>query len=179
MAATRRAGAGSDEEDAAFADAARMAESSGKIQQREMNQAVKEAQRRRKTLDNCPWCLDSPQRSKHLLVSIGETCYLCLPAEDSLTPLHCLIVPVQHATCGTQLDEDVWEEMHHFRRAVVAMATACGQDVIFFEQARFLKNLPHMVLHCVVLDKEVGDMAPIYFKVRYPFVFSLPHSRRM
>ena len=24
---------------------------------------------------------------------------------------HCLIVPMQHVTCGTQVDEDVWAEI--------------------------------------------------------------------
>ena len=24
---------------------------------------------------------------------------------------HCLIVPMQHVTCGTQVDEDVWAEV--------------------------------------------------------------------
>lgn len=163
--AARRSGRGSDEEDAAFADAARISQATGKIQQREHDRAVHEAHRRKKTLDGCQWCLDNSQRSKHLVVSIGETCYLCLPAEESLTSHHCLLVPIEHVPCGTQLDENVWEEMHRFRKAIVAMANDLDQDVFFFEQARGLKNFPHMVLHCVVLEREIGSMAPIYFKV--------------
>lgn len=41
------------------------------------------------------------------------------------------------------------------------------EDVLFFESARQLNQFPHMVLNCVPVPKETGDMAPIYFKVRY------------
>ena len=37
--------------------------------------------------------------------------YLCLPPHQSMTEGHCLIVPMYHTTCATQLDEDVWDEM--------------------------------------------------------------------
>ena len=37
--------------------------------------------------------------------------YLCLPAHRSLSEGHCLIVPMQHVSAATALDEDVWQEM--------------------------------------------------------------------
>lgn len=39
------------------------------------------------------------------------------------------------------------------------------RDVIFYESAKNLNKFPHMVLNCVPVPKEVGDDAPIYFKV--------------
>jgi hypothetical protein len=39
------------------------------------------------------------------------------------------------------------------------------QDVVIFENAVFLKRLPHMYLECVPMPKETGELAPIYFKV--------------
>jgi len=161
-----RSGRGSDEEEAAFADAARVAEADGKKQHREKQQVEQEARHRRKRLDGCGWCVDNPHFNRKLLVAMGEKCFLCVPADESLTQLHCLLVPIEHSPCGTQLDEDVWEEMHKFRRALTNLAADRGEDVIFFEQARALRNHPHMNFNCVVVDKEVGDTAPIYFKVR-------------
>lgn len=48
---------------------------------------------------------------KHLIIAIGQKCYLSLPVHQSLVVGHCLIVPRTHVTCATQLDEDVWAEM--------------------------------------------------------------------
>ena len=40
------------------------------------------------------------------------------------------------------------------------------EDVVFMETSMHLKRHPHMVVEAVPMPKEVGDMAPIYFKVR-------------
>ncbi len=37
--------------------------------------------------------------------------------------------------------------------------------MVFMEMNRNLYRKHHMMIECVPLDKEVGDMAPIYFKV--------------
>ena len=34
---------------------------------------------------------------------------------------HCLIVPMGHVMAGTSLDEDVWEEIQDYRKALVKM----------------------------------------------------------
>jgi len=49
--------------------------------------------------------------------------YLCLPPYQSLTEGHCLIVPTSHVTCGTMLDEDVWEEMQVGLKLGIASCT--------------------------------------------------------
>lgn len=38
------------------------------------------------------------------------------------------------------------------------------EDVVFFESAMRLQNMPHMVWNCVPVPIEIGDTAPIYFK---------------
>lgn len=39
-----------------------------------------------------------------------------------------------------------------------------NQDVVFFETATRLHKYPHMLINCVPLPRDVGDMASIYFK---------------
>ena len=39
------------------------------------------------------------------------------------------------------------------------------EDVVFMETSMRLKHFPHMSVECIPMDKEVGDLAPIYFKV--------------
>ena len=50
------------------------------------------------------------------------------------------------------------------------------EDCVFMELCTRLKKTPHMVIECVPMPREVGDMAPIYFKVRQLF-YLLPHIK--
>lgn len=154
----------SDDMDDAFEDSARIKVSAGKVQARERSEAIKEHLWKEKVFDSCQWCFESRRMLKHLIIAIGVKCYLCVPPYRSLTEGHCLIVPMSHITCATQVDEDVWEEVQTFRKSVTSMFKSQDEDVIFFESAMNLKKMPHMVLHCVPLPKESGDVAPVYFK---------------
>lgn len=39
------------------------------------------------------------------------------------------------------------------------------EDVVFLEICKQLRKQHHMIIECVPLPKETGDMAPVYFKV--------------
>lgn len=52
-----------------------------------------------------------------------------------------------------------------FRRALVQMFESQDQDCVFMETHMNPKRRQHMVLECIPLPRELGDMAPIYFKV--------------
>lgn len=39
------------------------------------------------------------------------------------------------------------------------------EDVVFLETCKQLRKQHHMIIECVPLPKETGDMAPVYFKV--------------
>ncbi|NXS21530.1 C19L2 protein, partial [Mystacornis crossleyi] len=51
-----------------------------------------------------------------------------------------------------------------FRNALVKMFEAKDLDCVFLETNMSMKKRYHMVYECIPLPKEVGDMAPIYFK---------------
>lgn len=137
---------------------------SAKQMEMEQKKAIKEHQRTQRSLENCQWCFDSKDSLKHLIVALGSKAYLTLPAHESLTPGHCIIVPIQHTQCTVQADEDIWGDVQLFRKSLVRLFESRGEDCIFFEMARGFRNLPHMTIHCIPLPKETGDMAPIYFK---------------
>ena len=111
-----------------------------------------------KTLDDCRFCFDGAEFKKHLMVSIGKSCYLSLPPHTSLTEDHCRIIPMSHITSGTLLDENVFEEMQAFRKALCNMFESEDRDCVFYEIATGLKKHPHMVLECVPLPKEAGEL---------------------
>ncbi|XP_020741161.2 CWF19-like protein 2 isoform X1 [Odocoileus virginianus] len=136
----------------------------GEEEENQRKKAIAEHRSLIAQMEKCLYCFDSSQFPKHLIVAIGVKAYLCLPSVHSLTEGHCLVVPLQHHRAATLLDEDVWEEIQMFRKSLVKMFEDKGLDCIFLETNVNMKKQYHMVYECIPLPKEVGDMAPIYFK---------------
>ncbi|XP_075905941.1 CWF19-like protein 2 [Nelusetta ayraudi] len=147
-----------------FVSGAAQREGEGREEERMRNRAIGESRRLAATMDKCRHCFSNPELQKHLIVAIGSKVYLSLPAGLSMTEGHCLISPLQHHCCATGLDEDVWSEIQLFRRALVRMFESQDLDCVFMELHINPRQRRHMVLECVPLPRELGDMAPIYYK---------------
>ncbi|XP_059930341.1 CWF19-like protein 2 [Gadus macrocephalus] len=147
-----------------FVSSAAQREGEGRDEERMRSQAVAESRRLAASMDQCPRCFNSQELQKHLIVAIGAKSYLSLPAGVSMTEGHCLISPLQHHCSATGLDEDIWSEMQLFRRSLVRMFESQDQDCVFMETHMNPRRRQHMVLECVPLPRELGDMAPIYYK---------------
>jgi len=132
--------------------------------EKRVNKALSEQISHDKTLEDCKWCIGSRRSNKHLMISMGKSVYLAVPGHTSLVEGHCLIVPMGHCSAGTALDEDVWQEVQEFRKALTRMFNAQGEDCVFFETAMGLKKKPHMVIECAPMEREMGDLAPMYFQ---------------
>ncbi|XP_051464783.1 CWF19-like protein 2 isoform X2 [Apus apus] len=137
---------------------------SGEEEEIQRRKAIREHQQLAARMEKCPYCFDSSELSKHLIIAIGTKVYLSLPSNQSLTEGHCLIAPLQHHTAATLLDEDIWEEIQMFRKTLVKMFEDKDLDCVFLETNMSMKKRYHMIYECIPLPKEVGDMAPIYFK---------------
>ncbi|XP_074996161.1 CWF19-like protein 2 isoform X2 [Calonectris borealis] len=137
---------------------------SGEEEEIQRRKAIHEHQQLAARMEKCPYCFDSSELSKHLIIAIGSKVYLSLPSNQSLTEGHCLIAPLQHHTAATLLDEDIWEEIQMFRNVLVKMFEAKDLDCVFLETNMSMKKRYHMVYECIPLPKEVGEVAPIYFK---------------
>ncbi|XP_075707701.1 CWF19-like protein 2 isoform X2 [Rhinoderma darwinii] len=147
-----------------FVSKAAKKERENEEEERDRQQAIAEHRRLAARMEKCPYCFDNAELPKHLIIAIGVKVYLCLPNHLSLTEGHCQIVPLQHYTAATLLDEDIWNEIQIFRKTLVRMFADKGLDCIFLETNINLKKRFHLVYECIPLPKEVGDMAPIYFK---------------
>ncbi|XP_077154518.1 CWF19-like protein 2 [Ranitomeya variabilis] len=147
-----------------FVSKAAKKERANEEEERERQQAMAEHRRLAARMEKCPFCFDNAELPKHLIIAIGVKVYLCLPNHLSLTEGHCLIVPLQHYTAATLLDEDIWNEIQMFRKTLVRLFADKGLDCVFLETNINLKKRFHLVYECIPLPKEVGDMAPIYFK---------------
>ncbi|XP_015244822.1 PREDICTED: CWF19-like protein 2 [Cyprinodon variegatus] len=147
-----------------FVSSAAQREGEGREEERMRSRAVGESRRLAASMDKCPHCFSSQDLKKHLIIAIGSKAYLSLPAGVSLTEGHCLICPLQHHSSATGLDEDVWSEIQLFRRTLVRMFESQELDCVFMETYMNPRRKQHMVLECIPLPRELGDMAPIYFK---------------
>ncbi|XP_028400015.1 CWF19-like protein 2 [Dendronephthya gigantea] len=147
-----------------FESAAASKYTSEELEEKSKQKAIREHQRLAAQMENCKFCLDSRELAKHLIIAIGLKVYLTLPVNQSLTDGHCLIAPIMHHTAGTMVDEDIWSEIQIFKKGLTKMFEEMGKDVVFMEMNRSLHRKRHMMIECVPVDKEVGDMAPIYFK---------------
>ena len=128
------------------------------------NKAVSNQLAMEKTLQDCKWCIGSKRSQKHLMVSMGKSVYLALPGTTSMAQGHCLIVPMGHCMAGTEMDEDVWNEVQDYRKSLVKMYQSRGEDCVFFETAMGFKKHPHMVIECIPLPEDLGSMLPMYFQ---------------
>ncbi|KAG9265288.1 CWF19-like protein 2 [Astyanax mexicanus] len=147
-----------------FVSSAAQKERAGLDEDRQRSRAKEEARRLAGRLEKCPYCFTSPELPKHLIIAIGSKVYLSMPNCVSLTEGHCVIAPLQHHCCSTGLDEDVWSEMQVFRRALVRVFEAQDLDCVFLETHMNPKRRLHLLYECVPLPRELGDMAPVYFK---------------
>ncbi|XP_063364998.1 CWF19-like protein 2 [Cydia amplana] len=147
-----------------FTDEISKNRSEAKDSEREKQRAIQAHSKMEKSLEGCEYCLDSKNMLKHLMVSCGNKVYLALPAKKSLVKGQCIITTIQHSTCVTAVDEDVWEEIMNYRQALTKFFNSQDKDVVFFETATRLHKFPHLVINCIPLPRDVGDMASIYFK---------------
>lgn len=145
-----------------FSDKASKRSAEVENDQKERQRAIHEHQQMIKTLEDCDKCIASEKMKKHLIVAMGTNAYVSLPWHEGLQLGHCIIVPLAHVSCSTQLDEDVWSEIIDLMRAINRMFTEQKKDVIFFETARYLNKRPHMQIQCVPSDN--FELAPFYFK---------------
>ncbi|XP_054453040.1 CWF19-like protein 2 [Anoplopoma fimbria] len=147
-----------------FVSSAAQREGEGREEERMRSRAIGESRRLAASMDKCQRCFSSQELQKHLIVAIGRKVYLSLPAGVSMTEGHCHICPLQHHCSATGLDEDVWSEMQLFRRTLVRLFESQELDCVFMETHMNPRKRQHMVLECIPLPRELGDMAPIYFK---------------
>ncbi|KAK6172433.1 hypothetical protein SNE40_016083 [Patella caerulea] len=145
-----------------FISKAARQQSEAKLEEKDKLKSIMEHQKMTAAIARCQFCFDKVP--KHMIIAIGKKSYLCLPQHKPLTVGHCQIVPMMHCPAATAIDEDVWQEMQTFRKTLTNLFSERGEDCIFMETSMFLKRQPHTFIDCIPLEREVGDLAPIYFK---------------
>nr|CAB3234920.1 CWF19-like protein 2 [Phallusia mammillata] len=147
-----------------FVSQAGVSNTTGQEESRQEQRAIQNHKKLMRRLDKCKYCFGNSNNPKHLLVSIGRVAYLRLPSHRPLATGHCIIAPMHHCSTGTAMDEDVWSEIRKFMQSLCNFFASSGDDCVFLQTCISLKHAPHFFIECIPLPKELGDMAPIYFK---------------
>ncbi|KFO72906.1 CWF19-like 2, partial [Cuculus canorus] len=134
---------------------------SGEEEEIQRRKAIREHQQLAARMEKCPYCFDSSELSKHLIIAIGTVNARVPKIKKKIAAMKLFIIlhlvflalPI-HFTNSSRM----------FRNALVKMFEAKDLDCVFLETNMSMKKRYHMVYECIPLPKEVGDMAPIYFK---------------
>jgi hypothetical protein len=134
------------------------------MQEKQKQQQQNKTSKLQKILDKCWFCV-GPKTDRSLWIALGNYSYVCLPKRGTLTPGHCLIVPMSHVTALSSCDEEIWHEMQQFRKSLTAMFDARGEDVIFWEISWSPDQTRHTFVECVPISRDLNAAdAAIYFK---------------
>ncbi|NWZ10223.1 C19L2 protein, partial [Agelaius phoeniceus] len=136
---------------------------SGEEEEVQRRKAIREHQQLAACMEKCPYCFDSSELSKHLIIAIGtkRNDVRVFKIRNEIASMEGFIV--LHLTfLALSIDSTTSSRM--FRNALVKMFEAKDLDCVFLETNMSMKKRYHMVYECIPLPKEVGDMAPIYFK---------------
>ncbi|KAJ3081426.1 hypothetical protein HK102_002350 [Quaeritorhiza haematococci] len=100
------------------------------------------------------------------VVSVGNKVYLALPSTVQMVPGHCLIVPVQHALCTLECEDDVWDEIRNFMKCLISMFAneKESRGVVFMEQVVSFKKQRHTVVECIPVPIDQWEVVPGFFK---------------
>ncbi|KAH8826884.1 nuclear protein [Flagelloscypha sp. PMI_526] len=124
------------------------------------------------TTDDCWFCLSNPNLAKHLIVAIGNECYVTLtkgqivPSQSqgqSAVPGggHVLIIPITHyptySTIPPDLSPPIVQETEAYKTALRALHAKHGCASVFFEIGRLAAKGGHAHVQCVPVSLNVKD----------------------
>eukprot|EP01122_Echinamoeba_exundans_P011820 TRINITY_DN4830_c0_g1_i1.p1 TRINITY_DN4830_c0_g1~~TRINITY_DN4830_c0_g1_i1.p1 ORF type:complete len:785 (-),score=192.45 TRINITY_DN4830_c0_g1_i1:15-2369(-) len=135
-----------------------------KLEAKERSRAVAEFKRNESIEQSCFYCYSTKKVPKHLVLSLGEHCYLMMPERGQLVDGHVFIVPAEHNVALTMMEEHVWHEMEMFMASLTKMHQARGSQCVFIETVLNLKQKRHTVVECIPIPPAQAQMAPVYFR---------------
>ncbi|EAU88727.2 nuclear protein [Coprinopsis cinerea okayama7 len=129
--------------------------------------------------DECWFCLSNPNLAKHLIVAIGNECYVTLPKgqiipthSDNYTPQvpgggHVLIVPITHcptySTIPRDLAKPILDETESFKTALSSLYNKFDAVPVFFEVARLSAKGGHAHVQAVPVPLRLKDKIEEHF----------------
>jgi len=94
---------------------------------------------------DCWFCLGSKNVEKHLVVSVGEQCYVAV-AKGAINKDHILICPVQHHNSTVVAPDDVVMEMEKYKMGLRKMFKEEGKHMVTYERNFYTQHLQLQVI---------------------------------
>ncbi|EAR94086.1 CwfJ carboxy-terminal 1-like protein (macronuclear) [Tetrahymena thermophila SB210] len=117
------------------------------------------------TLESCKYCFSNKQIQAEQIISIGTSTALIIPQYVKYEKIfHLYIVPFDHYSSLSDVDEEVYEEIRNFQKCLVQAFDKKDYEVLFIENSVNLKSLPHLIIECVTLPRNTAAEIPVYFQ---------------
>lgn len=133
--------------------------------------AVHEYKKLSRILETCPLCYHedrAPPQDQPVapVISLATRTYLTLPPAPELTGAEggAVVVPLSHRTNLLECDDDEWEELRNFMKALTRLYHDQGRDVLFYENAAAPHRRRHAALVAVPIPYDLGATAPAFFR---------------
>ena len=105
---------------------------------------------------DCWFCLASPTCEKHLIVTVFDEIYVCMP-KGPVNEFHALIVPVEHGGEGAFVSKKLAGEMELVKSKLRSHArTMLQKDLFVFERCIQTKGGYHTHVQCIPVDTGSG-----------------------
>jgi diadenosine tetraphosphate (Ap4A) HIT family hydrolase len=105
---------------------------------------------------DCWFCLASPTCEKHLIVAVGDNCYIAMP-KGAINEFHALIVPIDHKHQGALVDSKLAPEIEDIKTKLRSHAQkALNKDLFVFERCIQTKGGYHTHIQCIPVDNGSG-----------------------
>jgi len=101
----------------------------------------------------CWFCLGSKEVEKHLVISVGEKCYVTL-AKGALNNDHVLICPIMHHNSTVVSPDDVVMEMEKYKDCLRKMFESESKHMVTFERNYYTQ---HLQLQVIGVSKDTVD----------------------
>ncbi|KAK0777752.1 Pre-mRNA-splicing factor cwf19 [Friedmanniomyces endolithicus] len=133
------------------------------------NTSIEDYQRLQSTLSSCPLCHNEATLQPPVapIVSLATRTYLTLTPLPELLPHTALIVPTQHHRNLLECDDDEWEEIRNFMKALTRYYDSLDRGVVFYENAAHMlsqRKPQHAAMMAVPLPRHLAELAPRYFR---------------
>lgn len=143
---------------------------------RKTNPEPKEEQRLKKSVRTsesspCWFCLSSDKIDKHLILTIGQYCYLAL-AKGGLLDNHLMIMPIEHIRSISDEksnSKELLSELDRFKDSLVSYFEEQSKGVVFFER-NFksvhwqLQAIPVPIDDIVSIEIDIKSISKKYYK---------------
>lgn len=141
-------------------------EARAKQEARTRNRLVEQSRKEHEAVDFCPLCLDEGKASgfeRAATVSVATRTHLSLAPSPAMAKGSVVIAPLEHRRNTLECDDDEWEELRNFMKALTAMWARHGKAVLFYEDAVDRSVRAHAHIYAVPVPRSALSSAPGFF----------------